>query len=176
MIGLLDPVLANYVNDSVSQPDFGWTDATDLMIKGEAAMFIHGDWAKGYLVQRGFDPGIEFGVVGMPGAADLFLYGVDVFAVMTDGPEPEATQRFLRTVGSTAGQLAFNKLKGSSPIRLDIDLEQLDPAGRVTHQELRDAKIRMLTVSNRAWDDAFAAFAVSRDTDALLAASVDNPP
>jgi len=176
VIELFDNVLANYVNASASQPDFAWTDATDLLLSGEAAMFIHGDWAKGYLVQRGFDPGIEFGVVGMPGAADLFLYGVDAFAVMTGGHQPEATERFLRTVGSPAGQIAFNRLKGSSPIRLDIDLELLDPSGRITLQDLRDAKIRMLTVSNPAWDDALAAFAVSRDADALLAAFVANPP
>ena len=176
VIEAFDKILSNYVNASASQADFGWTEATDLLLNGEAAMFIHGDWAKGYLVQRGFEPGLEFGVVGMPGAADLFLYGVDAFAVMTDGPNPAATQRFLRTVGSPAGQIAFNKLKGSSPIRLDIDLDQLDPAGRVTLQDLRDARFRMLTVSNRAWDDAFAAFAVSRDADALLAAFVENPP
>ena len=176
VIEAFDKLLSDYVNDSASQAEFGWTDAADLLLNGEAAMFIHGDWAKGYLVQRGFAPGIEFGVVGMPGAADLFLYGVDAFAMMTDGPNPAATQRFLRTVGSPAGQVAFNKLKGSSPIRLDIDLDQLDPTGRVALQDLRDAKFRMLTVSNRVWDDAFAAFAVSRDADALLAVFVDNPP
>lgn len=175
-IKLLDEVLTNYVNDSAADPDFGWTDAADLMSKGKAGMFIHGDWAKGYLVQLGAIPGFDFGVVGMPGASDLFLYGVDVFAMLEGAADPEPTRRFLETVGSKEGQIAFNKLKGSTPIRLDVDLDELDPAGRATLEDLRNAKVRLLTRSKPSWDDALAAFAIDRDADALVAAYVASPP
>src|SRR5690606_13698285 len=43
---LYDRVLTDYVNDSASNPNLGWTQAADLVLDGEAAMFIHGDWAK----------------------------------------------------------------------------------------------------------------------------------
>lgn len=174
--GLLDDILTNYVNESASDPEFGWTDAADLLLAGEAAMFIHGDWAKGYLTSLGWEPGKGFGVVGMPGATDFFLYGVDVFALVSGGPEPEAAKDFLRTVASKAGQTAFNKIKGSSPIRLDTDPDELDEVARATLEDLRNAKLRMLTRSKAVWDEALAKFAVDRDQDALLAAYVDNPP
>jgi glucose/mannose transport system substrate-binding protein len=175
-IELLDDVLSNYVNDSASDPNFGWTQAADLLLEEKAAMFIHGDWAKGYLQGLGWEPGVGFGVIGMPGASDFFLYGVDVFALLAGGPEPEASKSFLRTVASKAGQTAFNKLKGSSPIRLDTDPDELDAVAQATLEDLKDAKLRMLTRSKPEWDMALAAFAAERNSDALLAAYVDNPP
>jgi len=175
-IDLLDNVLTNYVNASANQPTFLWTDAANLLLNGQAAMFIHGDWAKGYLTQVGWKPGVGFDVVGMPGAADLFLYGVDSFALPNGGPQPEAAKHFLETVASAEGQIAFNKLKGSSTVRLDISPDQFDPAGQATLADLRNAKIRMLTRSKSVWDDAFHAFASSRDKAALLSVLIDNPP
>jgi glucose/mannose transport system substrate-binding protein len=173
---LLDEVLTKYVNESASDPDFGWTQAADLLLEGEAAMLVHGDWAKGYLQGKGMEPGVGFGVAGMPGASDFFVYGVDVFAILSGGPEPEASKHFLRTVSSKHGQTAFNKLKGSSPIRLDVDMDDLDVIARATLEELRDAKLRMLTRSRPEWDMALHAFAADRDQDALLQAYIAFPP
>jgi glucose/mannose transport system substrate-binding protein len=175
-IDVLDNILTSYVNDSATDPEFRWTDAADLLLNKQAAMFIHGDWAKGYLTQLGWKPGVGFGVVGMPGATDLFLYGVDVFALLAGGPEPEAAKDFLKTVASKPGQAAFNKLKGSSPIRLDGAMDDLDVVGQGTLESLRNAKVRMLTRSKSVWDDAFQAFALTRDKDALLGVYRDNPP
>lgn len=175
-IALLDEVLTKYVNDSAADPEFGWTNAASLMIQGKAGMFIHGDWAKGYLVELSYIPGFDFGVVGMPGASDLFLYGVDVFAMLEGAANPEPTKRFLETVGSKQGQIAFNKLKGSTPIRLDVDPGELDPAGQATLEDLRNAKFRLLTRSRATWDAALAAFAADRDADALVAVYLASPP
>ncbi|HEY6079811.1 MAG TPA: ABC transporter substrate-binding protein [Polyangiaceae bacterium] len=175
-IELLGKVLDEYVNASAAELEFDWTDAADLVLNGEAAMFIHGDWAKGYFTQQGWKPGEGFGVIAMPGTTGLFLYGVDAFALPTGSPHPEAALHFLRTVASKAGQLAFNELKGSSPIRLDTMVDDLDPAGRATLDDLRSAEVRLLTRSNDAWDAALAEYAISRDADALLAAYVDSPP
>ena len=55
-IDLFADVLANDVNASASNADFGWTDAADEVAAGRAAMFLHGDWAKGYYVQLGWTP------------------------------------------------------------------------------------------------------------------------
>lgn len=175
-IALLDDVLTNYVNDSATDVAFRWTDAADLVLNGEAAMFVHGDWAKGYFTQLGWEPGEKFGIFAMPGATDFFLYGVDVFALVAEGPHPEAAQAFLRTVASSEGQIAFNTLKGSSPIRLDTDTAQLDVVAQGTLRDLKEAKLRMLTRTRAEWDDALEAFATDRDADALVQTYVDYPP
>ena len=169
-------VLTNYVNASASNTNFGWTDAAGEVAAGRAAMFLHGDWAKGYYVQQGWTPGVDFGVIGAPGASDMFWYGVDTFSLPVGAPHAAAAQDFLATVGSTAGQVAFNKLKGSTPVRTDVPLSQLDPEGRATLMDLMNANYRMLVVNHDAWDTAMLAFAQTGDKAALFQAYVDNPP
>ncbi len=175
-IDLLDEVLTKYVNASAGDENFGWTDAAQLLLDGKAAMFIHGDWAKGYLAQLGWKPGEGFGVFAMPGATELFLYGVDVFALVKGSKQEAAARDFLRTVASKPAQVAFNALKGSSPIRLDVDEKQLDPVAQSTLKDLRSAAVRQLTRRRAEWDDALEAFVVDRDKAALVQAYVDFPP
>jgi glucose/mannose transport system substrate-binding protein len=175
-IDVFGNVLANYVNASASGASFGWTEAAGEVAAGRAAMFLHGDWAKGYYLQQGWTPGVDFGVVGAPGASNMFWYGVDTFSLPVGAPHAAAARDFLATVGSIAGQVAFNKLKGSSPIRTDVPLSQLDPEGRATLMDLMNANFRMLVVNHDAWDTAMVAFAQTGDKAALFQAYVDNPP
>jgi glucose/mannose transport system substrate-binding protein len=175
-IDLFANVLDNYVNTSASTADFGWTQAATEVSEGRAAMFFHGDWAKGLYVQLGSTPGVDFGVVGTPGAADLFWYTVDAFALPVGAKHPAGAKDFLTTIGSTAGQVAFAKLKGSSPVRPDVPREQLDSEGRATLDDLQNAKYRLLVVSKDVYDNALLAFVGTRDKNALFQVYVDNPP
>ena len=90
--------------------------------------------------------------------------------------DPDGAKNFLATIGSTAGQVAFNKLKGSTPILPGVPRDQLDSEGRATLDDLQNAKYRMLVVGKDAWDNAMLAFATTRDKDALFQVYVDNPP
>jgi len=175
-IDLLDRVLTDYSNANAGDADFGWTNAAHAVYDGEAAMFFHGDWAKGYFDQLGWTPDVDFGAVGAPGASDLFWYGVDTFTQPTGAKQAEAARDFLSTVGSIDGQVAFNTIKGSSPMRLDVPASKLDSMGRAVLADLHDASVRSLVHNRDAWDAALAEFAVSRDKDALIAAYRDNPP
>jgi glucose/mannose transport system substrate-binding protein len=175
-IDMFADVMTNDINATAGNTDFGWTNAADEVAAGRAAMFLHGDWAKGYYEQLGWSPGVDFGVVGAPGAADLFWYGVDVFSLPAGAPHTAAAKDFLATTGSIAGQVGFSKLKGSSPIRTDVPLNQLDSEGRATLIDLMNARYRMLVVNYDAWDNAFLAFATNHDKAALFQAYVDNPP
>jgi glucose/mannose transport system substrate-binding protein len=175
-IDLLDKVLTYYVDDEMRDESFGWTDAADAVHDGKAAMYFHGDWAKAYFEQLGWDPGTDFGVVGAPGAAEMFWYGVDTFSMPKGGPNPDGAWRFLSTVGSKEGQVAFNNLKGSSPTRLDVPETALDSEAQKTLIDLKDAKFRTLMVGKDAWDNALLAFAKNRDKSALMQVYADNPP
>jgi glucose/mannose transport system substrate-binding protein len=175
-IDVFGNVLDNYSNATASNTNFGWTDAATEVSDGKAAMFFHGDWAKGYYVQLGWTPGVDFGVVGAPGASDLFWYGVDAFSLPVGALHPDGAKNFLATIGSTAGQIAFNKLKGSTPILPGVPRDQLDSEGRATLDDLQNAKYRTLVVGKDVWDSAMLAFATTRDKDALFQVYVDNPP
>ncbi len=175
-IDLLERVLNEYSNDDAGDADFGWTNAAQAVFDGRAAMFFHGDWAKGYFDQLGWTPDVDFGVVGAPGASEMFWYGVDSFTLPSGAKQEQAARDFLSTVASIDGQIAFNTIKGSTPVRLDVPAKLLDPMGRQVLLDLEQAKLRSLVHNRDAWDVALGEFAVSRDKAALLAAYRDHPP
>lgn len=177
-IDVFENVLTNYSNDDQARadPDFGWTQAAEAVFNGEAAMFFHGDWAKGYYVQLGWEPGVDFGVVGAPGASDVFWYGVDIFALPAGARNKTGAEGFLATVGSTAGQIAFNVKKGSTPMRPDVPRSGLDSEGRTTLDDFQNASHRMMVVNKNIYDVTMSEFAESRDKEALFQMYVDNPP
>jgi glucose/mannose transport system substrate-binding protein len=175
-IDVFADVVENYANVDAGDDGFSWTSAAQAVYNGDAAMFLHGDWAKGYFSALGWSAESDFGAVGAPGASELFLYGVDAFALPTGSRNEPGARDFLATIASVQGQVAFNRLKGSSPIRRDVPRGDLDAEGRATLDDLDHAQIRMLVRSRPAWEDAFQAFAVNHDRAALLKAFIDAPP
>jgi glucose/mannose transport system substrate-binding protein len=175
-IDVFAEILEKYTNADAADEGFGWTNAAQAVYNGEAAMFLHGDWVKGYFTQLGWSGDSDFGVVGAPGAAELFLYGVDAFALAAGARNESGARSFLRTVASTAGQIAFNRWKGSSPIRGDVPRGELDKVAQQTLADLEHAKIRMLMRCRPEWEEALASFARDHDRAALLRAFVDAPP
>jgi len=174
-IATTSAVLSNYVSPDAGNADFGWSEAADQVFHGKAAMLLHGDWAKGYFVKQGWTPGIDFGQTGGPGASDLFWYAIDAFAAPALAPHADNAHEFLSVVLSKEAQVAFSRLKGSTPIRTDV-LDQLDRLGQATMLDLIGSKRRMPVIAKNEWDDALHAFATDLDQEALYQAYVDNPP
>ena len=174
-VDLFAEVLENYVNADAGDDGFGWTNAAQALYDGDAAMFLHGDWVKGYFQQLGWNGDTDFGVAAAPGTSDLFLYGVDAFALARGARNEAGAREFLETVASPAGQVAFNRIKGSSPIRADVPREQLDQLGRETLAHLEHARIRMLVRSRPIWEDAVADFSRDHDRSKLLRAFLEAP-
>lgn len=175
-VNLFAEVLENYVNADAGDDGFGWTNAAQALYDGDAAMFLHGDWVKGYLQQLGWSGETDFGEVAAPGTSDMFLYGVDAFALARGARNEAGARDFLETVASPAGQIAFNRIKGSSPIRADVARAELDLLGRETLAHLEHARIRMLVRSRPIWEEAVADFARDHDRKKLLRAFLDAPP
>jgi len=161
-------VLKDYVDPaSATNADYGWTQAADDLFNGKAAMIMHGDWAKGYVVNLGWTPGVDFGVSGPPGANDLFVFGADMMGVPAAAPHAALSDAFLGVVASKEGQIAFNRYKGATPMRNDVR-DDLDEPGKASLDSLTNAKVLSPSHANSAWDDAIGAFAKDMDTAALL--------
>ncbi|HKO49344.1 MAG TPA: ABC transporter substrate-binding protein [Polyangiaceae bacterium] len=174
-ISTMSEVLTNYVSPNAGDANFGWSDAADEVFQGKAAMFLHGDWAKGYFVKLGWTPGIDFGQTGGPGASDLFWYVIDAFATPTLAAHSQQAHEFLSVVLSKEAQITFSRLKGSTPIRTDV-LDQLDRLGQATLLDLVDSKHRLPTVAKTEWDEALHSFATDLNEEALYQAYLKNPP
>jgi glucose/mannose transport system substrate-binding protein len=135
-----DMLMHNYVGDMKTLPG-GWDEACLKMYDDEAAFYIHGDWAVGFLKARGWDH-TDFGVIASPGSQGLFLYGVDGFLVPEGGKNTEAALDVIRTWSSPEALAAFAKAKGATPPRKGVDLSD-DPLANGTYQDLLSAQFPM---------------------------------
>lgn len=127
-------ILRGFVDPNFAGRD--WNLATAMVMNGEAAFQIMGDWAKGEFVAAGLTAGVDFLCASTPGAG--YLYNVDSFAMFNvEGEDRQAGQALLAEliVGETF-QVAFNLNKGSIPVRTDIDMTQFDSCAQTSATEM----------------------------------------
>jgi len=121
-----------YMNADANSLD--WTKGIDHMFDAESpcAMTVMGDWAKGYLESKGWVAGTHFEQIPFPGSNGTFVFTADTFPLPKGAPNRAGAVAFLETIGSTDGQIAFNVLKGSIPVRTDIDPMEFDATAQRT--------------------------------------------
>lgn len=137
MIAVFDQmrVLRGFVDSNFSGRD--WNLATSMVMNGEAAFQIMGDWAKGEFVAAGKVPGEDFLCASTPGEG--FLYNVDSFAMFdVDGEDKKAGQQLLAelVVGKNF-QKVFNLNKGSIPARTDVALDEFDSCAHLSAEDMK---------------------------------------
>lgn len=104
-----------------------WQQATDLVVSGDAAFNVMGDWAAGYLTTTlELTPGEGYGWAAAPGTDGMFMMLSDSFGLPVGAPNRDATVAWLALLGSAEGQDLFNPLKGSIPANLEGDVGNTD--------------------------------------------------
>lgn len=98
-----------------------WPDATQMVIDGEAAYNVMGDWAVAQFEENDVERGTGFIDFPVPGSEGQFGFLADSFTLPDGAPHPDGAKAWLETIGSLEGQVAFNKAKGSIPARTDAD-------------------------------------------------------
>ena len=132
-------VLRSFVDDNFSGRD--WNLASAMVINGEAAFQIMGDWAKGEFLNAGKTPGTDFLCFRVPGTAGSVTFNADQFAMFgVNSDEAKAAQASMASdIMSPEFQIAFNKVKGSVPARTDVDGTQLDACGEQGMKDVAEA-------------------------------------
>jgi len=122
-------------------PGRDWNLATSMVLKGDAAMQLMGDWAKGEIVKAGLKPGVDILCVTAPGTEGTFLFNTDFFAMFPVGDDKaDAQSKFASSVMSPSFQEAFNLVKGSIPARTDVGGEKFDACGQKSMADLKAAE------------------------------------
>ncbi len=98
-----------------------WQDASQLVVNGDAAFNVMGDWAEGYFREIGFEPNTGYGWAPVPGTDGTFQFLSDSFVLPKNAPHRDNAIAWLTVAGSREGQDAFNPVKGSIPARSDGD-------------------------------------------------------
>ena len=129
-------------------PGRNWNDATAMVISGRAGMQIMGDWAKGEFMAAKQVPGQQFGCIAGLAPNSPYLIQGDVFVFpKTDNPGAVQAQKLLASViAAPATQLSFSRLKGSIPVRTDVDAAQADACAQKGIAIMKD-RARHLGVS-----------------------------
>lgn len=109
-------------------PGRDWNVATSMVINGEAAMQIMGDWAKGEFTVAGKTPGVDYACVAAPGTSGTFTFNVDSFAFFQQSDEDaqKGQQEMAKQILGEDFQKVFNLNKGSIPARLGMARTEFD--------------------------------------------------
>ncbi|WP_412551872.1 ABC transporter substrate-binding protein [Shimia sp. MIT910701] len=136
MIAVFDQMrkLRGYVDGNFSGRD--WNLATAMVMNGEAAFQIMGDWAKGEFLAAGKAPGEDFLCSSTPGNG--YLYVVDSFAMFdVDGDDKKAGQNLLADlIMGPNFQEVFNLNKGSIPARTDVALDKFESCAHTSAADM----------------------------------------
>ncbi|MFY2824404.1 ABC transporter substrate-binding protein [Ruegeria sp. MALMAid1280] len=126
--------LRGFVDENFSGRD--WNLATAMVMNGEAAFQIMGDWAKGEFLAAGKTPGEDFLCASTPG--DGYLYNVDSFAMFNvEGDDNRAGQDLLaKLIVGPSFQKVFNLNKGSIPARTDVALDDFDVCANLSAEDM----------------------------------------
>ncbi len=146
-----------------------WNLASAMVINGEAAMQIMGDWAKGEFTNAGKVVGTDFACIPVPKAAPGFVYLVNSLSLFTQtDPEAVKAQETLASaIMDKQVQIDFNKAKGAIPARMDVDMSGLDACAQSTAADLAAADAAGTAVPTFAGTHAANAAVVGAATDAI---------
>lgn len=109
-----------------------WNLATAMVINGQAAMQIMGDWALGEFSKAGKTADVDYVCATSPGTEGVFMWNTDFWGFFRGlDEEAVAAQKQLAAITMDRDvQEQFNVLKGSSPARLDIGPDAFSPCGK----------------------------------------------
>lgn len=116
--------LGEYADDG--SPNRSWADTTALVIQGEAALQVMGDWAQGEFQVAGQKPGVDYACLLGPLVPEpkYVRTGGDIFVFFKQNdPDVERAQLSLASLMvNPRTQALFNTAKGSAPVRDDVDM------------------------------------------------------
>ncbi len=164
--------LRAYVDDGSAGRN--WNDTTALVISGKAGFQVMGDWSKGEFRAAGKKHGTDYTCQTGVGDAGGYIYAGDVFVLpKNDGAEVAKAQDLLvKTMLSPDVQVAFNAIKGSIPVRNDVDTSKVDPCGQIglallkqPEKQLPAPTFTITPDTDGVLNDALAAFWADKNAD-----------
>jgi glucose/mannose transport system substrate-binding protein len=104
-----------------------WQPAAQMVIDGQAAFTVMGDWAAGFfIVDLALEPRTDFDWVPSPGTEGAFIMLSDSFGLPKGAPNRDAVLAWLTLLGSAEGQDIFNPLKGSLPANTSANISDTE--------------------------------------------------
>ena len=127
-------------------PGRRWNQTTRMVIHGEAAFQIMGDWAKGEVAAAGVTLGSAVDCALAPANESAYIMMVDGFALAaTDDASLRAAQDlFVRTVREPGVQVELAQRLGSIPVRIDVPSTSFDACSAHAMRIARDPASQLM--------------------------------
>ena len=144
--------LRGYVDPNF--PGRDWNLATAMVMRGEAAFQIMGDWAKGEFLAAGKVPGEDFLCAPTPGGGYVLNSDSFTFFKVSGEDKLKGQQVLASLIMSPEFQKTFNLAKGSIPARTDVPLDEFDMCAKRSHEDLVAAIVNDTLVPSMAHEMA----------------------
>lgn len=134
--------LNQYIDGNLRGKD--WTVSSQMLSDKKAGMLIMGDWAKGLWQAQGKVAMRDYLCVDLPESSDLFSYNIDSFVFFKKTPQRKGNvnlQVFAETLLSNQFQYAFNRQKGSLPVRNNMDMSAFDLCTQKAYRDFNRAQL-----------------------------------
>ncbi|WP_410499745.1 ABC transporter substrate-binding protein [Chitinibacter sp. S2-10] len=121
--------LRSYTNKSAREQP--WSEVAQQLSNGQVGMVVMGDWFKGELLSMGQKLDVDFACASVPNTQQYHLYSIDSFVMFTgDYSQQDAQEKMAQILVSPAVQQGYNRIKGSVPVRRDLDAKAMSSLDR----------------------------------------------
>ena len=131
--------LRGFVDENFSGRD--WNLASAMVIKGQAAFQMMGDFAKGEFLRADMVPGEDFFGFRTPGTKGSVTFNADQFVMFEKESQGKknAQKVLAKNVMDPEFQVSFNVVKGSVPARTDVPDDEFTIIGKEAMKDLDQA-------------------------------------
>jgi multiple sugar transport system substrate-binding protein/raffinose/stachyose/melibiose transport system substrate-binding protein len=116
--------------DGATINSLGMADGHDLLINGEAAMYLHGSWFMGYANDAGAVAEVDYDFFEFPvideGVPTAVVGPVDGWVMAAEGANTEGAMEMLAYLSTPEAQLAWSQVQGNIPTNTTSDMSQVD--------------------------------------------------
>ena len=124
----------------------GWTDASDKVARGDAAMTLMGTWITGYWNELGLVPGEDYDFFPFPammdGVANAVVGPVDGFVISANAANVEGAEAFLAYMMSNADvQAAWTNAFGALSANVNVDPASYNEVMQRAFSTVADAEV-----------------------------------
>ena len=124
----------------------GWTDASDKVARGDAAMTLMGTWITGYWNELGLVPGEDYDFFPFPamadGVANAVVGPVDGFVISANAENIEGAEAFLAYMMSNADvQAAWTNAFGALSANVNVDPASYNDVMQRAFSTVADAEV-----------------------------------
>ena len=124
----------------------GWTDASDKVARGDAAMTLMGTWITGYWNELGLAPGEDYDFFPFPamadGVANTVVGPVDGLVISANAENVEGAEAFLSYMMSSADvQAAWTNAFGALSANVNVDPANYNDVMQRAFSTVADAEV-----------------------------------